>query len=279
MDWAAHASDWPMAENSQFILCKPHRWHVQIAGEGPLILLIHGAGGATQSWRHLFPILAKTNRVIAIDLPGQGFTKIGAQSRCGLVEMAQDINRLCAAESWNPVCIVGHSAGAAVALEMEFAAKVVGINAALDTFKGVAGVMFPLLAKTLAMLPMAAEFFIATGTRGKGVQRLIDSTGSNLAAADIVFYQRLFQDRNHVNATLQMMAQWNLDPLIKRLGTHDAETLLIAAENDQMVPADVSRRAAEQLPNGTFTLIESMGHLAHEEAPDEIAKRIIKFIG
>jgi magnesium chelatase accessory protein len=279
MEWGAHASDWPMADSSQFILCKPHKWHVQIAGDGPLILLIHGAGGATQSWRHLFPLLARTNRVVAIDLPGQGFTKLGAQGRCGLVEMAEDITHVCMTQGWEPAAIVGHSAGAAIALQMELSAKVIGINSALDTFKGVAGIMFPLLAKTLAILPMVADVFIATSTRGQGVQRLIDSTGSKLSASDIMFYRRLCQDRNHVNATLQMMAQWDLSPLINRLDSLKNETLLIATSNDQMVPADVSRRAAEALPNGAVLQTADFGHLAHEEAPDVIAEIVTKFIG
>jgi magnesium chelatase accessory protein len=93
-----------------------------------------------------------------------------------------------------------------------------------------------------------------------------------------VFYQRLFQDRNHVNATLQMMAQWDLSCLINRLGSLKAKTLLIGTANDRMIPADVSRRAAEALTNSTVLQLANLGHLAHEEAPDLIAKIITDFI-
>ena len=63
---------------SRQVMHRPHRWHIQEAGKGPLLLLIHGAGGATHSFRSLFPLLAQTSRVVAVDLPGQGFThKIG----------------------------------------------------------------------------------------------------------------------------------------------------------------------------------------------------------
>ena len=274
MDWSRNAADWPLAQFSQFILHKPHKWHVQIAGNGPLVLLIHGAGGATQSWRHLFPALMQTHRVIAIDLPGQGFTKLGAQQRCGLAHMAQDIAALCRAQNWHPDLIIGHSAGAAIALEMAgllaHRPHIIGINAALDTFKGVAGVMFPVLAKTLAMLPMVADVFTLTATRGQGVQRLLDSTGSQLGNDDIIFYQRLFQDRQHVNATLQMMAQWDLDPLIARLGGIPNDIHLIAGDADQMVPWTVSQSAAETLPHGSFTRLQGLGHLMHEEAPKQV---------
>ena len=93
-------ADWPHRDLSRHIACKPHLWHMQEMGAGPLVLLLHGAGGATHSWRHLMPLLAADYRVVAIDLPGQGFTRLGARGRCGLDPMATDIARLCAAEGW-----------------------------------------------------------------------------------------------------------------------------------------------------------------------------------
>ncbi len=76
------------------------------------------AGGATQSWRGVFPLLAAQARVVAVDLPGQGFTQLGARMRCGLDHMAEDLWSLCRYEGWQPAVIVGHSAGAAIALRM-----------------------------------------------------------------------------------------------------------------------------------------------------------------
>ena len=135
-------------------------------GEGPLLLLVHGAGGATQSWRHLLPLLATSYRVVAMDLPGQGFTKSGAQQRMGLVTMAQDLSGLCLDQGWEPKAIIGHSAGGAIALEMARhmhpAPPVIGINAALGNFKGLAGLVFPLMAKALAMTPWVARMFTAS---------------------------------------------------------------------------------------------------------------------
>ena len=113
MKWPDDLADWPMADVSRKVLCRPHRWHVQDAGTGDTILLIHGAGGATQSWRGIFPLLAQTHRVIAIDLPGQGFTEIGARGRCGLRHMAEDIAALMDKENIQPKTIIGHAAGAA----------------------------------------------------------------------------------------------------------------------------------------------------------------------
>ena len=68
MEWS-EIYTWPNADLSRRITGPVHRWHVQESGDGPLILLLHGAGGSTHSYRALLPHLAKFARVIALDLP------------------------------------------------------------------------------------------------------------------------------------------------------------------------------------------------------------------
>ena len=141
MDWTRDGSDWPNREHSRFVRHRPHLWHIQEAGTGPVLLLLHGTGGATHSWRDVFPILARDYRVVALDLPGQGFTRMGVRQRCSLDAMSQDISSLLLAEDLLPDAIIGHSAGAAIALRMVRDLKrppkaIVGLNAALENFRG-----------------------------------------------------------------------------------------------------------------------------------------------
>jgi len=282
MDWEQHKNDWPHAQASRFVLCKPHRWHVQEMGSGPLILLLHGAGGSTQSWRHLMPLLARHARVIAIDLPGQGFTKSGSKQRHGLPTTAQDIAALCTAEGWAPQTIIGHSAGCAIALELAShltpAPGVVGINAALGHFKGLAGVVFPVMAKALAMMPGVAQIFTASTARKGSVARLIEGTGSKLSADELRWYGALISDRGHVDATLAMMAQWDLGPLLAALPDHPSPTVLIASDRDKAVPAGTSVDAAKCMPNGQSIVMEGLGHLAHEEDAEAVLALIRPFL-
>lgn len=280
MDWARHKGSWPHADTSRFVLCKPHKWHVQEAGKGPLLLLLHGAGGATQSFRHLIPLLTPTYRVVAIDLPGQGFTRSGAQARCGLEHIAEDIAALCLQEDWHPMAIIGHSAGAAVAFDLAQRLpspppQVIGINAALSHFKGVAGVLFPLMAKALAVMPGVAALFTASNSNPRSVQRLIDGTGSTLPSDDLRYYGALVSDREHVNATLQMMAQWDLGPLLEALPDCTISGLLIAGANDRAVPAATSKAVALKMPNVSYCELPDLGHLAHEEAPEAVSALIL----
>ncbi len=162
MDWERDLPGWSLPETSTRIVNGPHRWHVQITGTGPDLLLLPGAGASTHTWRSLIPELAKTHRVIAPDLPGQGFTQSPNSARSSLNETVEDITALAEAEDWNPVAIIGHSAGAAIALRLSQTLgprKIIGINPALDNFPGVAGWLFPLLARMLAANPFTANFF------------------------------------------------------------------------------------------------------------------------
>lgn len=279
LDWDREKATWPLSGHSRFVLCKPHHWHLQDIGAGPVVLLIHGAGGSTHCWQHLIPLLSKSHRVIALDLPGQGFTRLGAQQRCGLDPMAEDILALCRAENLHPVALIGHSAGAAIALRMAEElpmVRVIGINAALDTFQGIAGVLFPVLARTIAATPLAATVFSATASNGATVARIIEGTGSSLSPRDLACYRKLVASRSHVQATLSMMAQWRLEPLLARLPENKAKTLLIAASGDKAVPPETSQKASARMPDARFVQVAGLGHLAQEEDPETIATLILE---
>lgn len=279
MRWPQDAAGWPLTEHSRFVLHRPHRWHVQEAGKGDTLLLLHGAGAATQSWRALFPILAASHHVVAIDLPGQGFTQSGARGRCGLVPMAADILSLMQHENWRPAALIGHSAGAALALRLADTgalpdgAPVIGINAALGTFKGLAGWLFPMLANALAATPFAADLVAAGMTEAK-VRNLLDRTGSRIDATGVACYLRLARDRAHVDGTLAMMAQWRLEGLLARLPAIRAQVTLIVGAGDLTVPPETSAAAARRLPRARVVSVPRLGHLMHEEDAAGVAALI-----
>ncbi|MGZ2259928.1 alpha/beta fold hydrolase BchO [Roseobacter sp. A03A-229] len=259
---------------------------MQETGRGPLTLLLHGAGGSTHSLRGLITHLSQTRQVVAIDLPGQGFTQLGARHRCRLDTMAADIEKLCQQQGWAPDAIVGHSAGTALALTLSEnllsprgqPPDVVGINPALDTFDGIAGVLFPAIAKMLAAIPFSASVFSATASSPARIQALISGTGSDLDAQGLRCYQRLVADRNHVDGTLLMMAQWSLDALARALPTLQTRALFIVGSRDGAVPPRVAHDAAKRMQQAAVVELEGFGHLVHEEVPELVAEHILAFL-
>lgn len=286
MDWTRDLPDWPLSSLSHRIRNRPHDWHVQISGAGRTVLLLHGAAASTHSWRDMIPALAHSFHVVALDLPGQGFSRAGTRRRLGLTTMSEDIAALCAARGWQPHVIIGHSAGAALALDLarhitrpdSTPPDVIGINAALDRFEGVAGWLFPVLAKVLALNPLTATAFTLGRNHAGRARRLIESTGSTLDEQGLSYYARLIADRDHVEATLQMMAQWDIDALLPYLPAINARCLLITGARDAAVSPEVSERAARLLPAAETHRIDGLGHLAHEEDPTAILKIIFDWL-
>ena len=115
--WDVEGRDWPNRAHSRFVTSGRLRWHVQVMGpqdsSTPVLLLLHGTGAASHSWRALAPILAEHFTVVVPDLPGHGFTSGRPSAGLTMRAMARELGALMGALDIAPHCIIGHSAGAA----------------------------------------------------------------------------------------------------------------------------------------------------------------------
>ena len=269
---------WPHAEHSRFADVRPHHWHIQEMGQGETVLLLHGASGSTHSWRDVMSNLAQDHHVVAIDLPGHGQTRLGSRHRSSLPLMAQDVQALIEHEGWQPRAILAHSAGGALALRIlqksERRIPLVAVNPALTPFKGLAGVLFPIAARVVALSPIMARM-IKRKMSGPGqVVSLMETTGSKISPEGLNLYAKLFRSDAHLDGTLLMMAQWKLDGLVADLPDITVPCTFLIGENDKAVPPQSVRESAEKLRDATVQSFEGFGHLLHEEAPDLVADQL-----
>lgn len=82
-------------------------------GEGDVIVLLHGWPQTSYAWRKVIPILSKEHRIIAIDLPGTGFS--GPSTKYDTKSIANIIHKVMAELDINAFHLVGHDVGAWVA--------------------------------------------------------------------------------------------------------------------------------------------------------------------
>lgn len=275
-DWSVEARDWPNREASRFVTAGGLRWHVQDAGEGPVVLLLHGTGASTHSWAGLLPVVAGRFRVFAPDLPGHGFTDTPDRTSLSLPEMAERISALLATLDVLPAMTVAHSAGAAIALRLALDGRlgqgpIVTINAALAPFPGATAPLFQGLARALFLNPLSAWMFSLQARDPRRVERLIASTGSRLGPEALELYRRLFMTEGHLASTLNMMASWDLVPLRRELTRLANPVVLVVGEDDRAVPPTVSREAESSVRAARVVSLPGLGHLAHEERPDLVA--------
>ncbi|MGB0497601.1 MAG: alpha/beta fold hydrolase BchO [Rubricella sp.] len=265
--------DWPGRSASRIVPSGGVRWHVQEAGDGPCVLLLHGAGGATHSWGGVFAPLARSAHVIAVDLPGHAFSGPAPPGRATLPGIAALLGELMATLGTRPTLIVGHSAGAAVALQMVAASiaapkGIIAINGALTPFRGAAGIAFPQMARMLALNPFVPRFIARTASDPASVRRLLAATGSEPSERMVDLYGRLVAAPSHVRGTLDMMAGWRLEPLLDALPDIETPVTAVLAKGDRAVPPSETRRAVATLPHHDILEVEG-GHLWHEDRPAE----------
>jgi magnesium chelatase accessory protein len=277
--WEKDGRDWPNRTASRFVDAAGLRWHLQVMGEGPVLLLLHGTGASTHSWRALAPILSASFKVVAPDLPGHGFTATPSAHRLSLPGMAAQVSGLLRALDLKPSVVAGHSAGAAILVRMCLDERVmprilIGLNGALLPPKGFASDLFSPLAKLLARIPAVPNLFASWVGEPTAVERLIRSTGSTIDADGVALYRRLVRNPSHVAGALGMMAQWDLRTLRTELPRLKTRLALVVGSNDRTIaPADAAL-VRSLVPGARITTLPGLGHLAHEERPDQCARVI-----
>jgi magnesium chelatase accessory protein len=264
------------------------RWHwLEWPGprrDAPLVLLLHGTGSSAGSWRALAPLLARHWHVVAPDLPGHAGSTVPPGHALTLPFMARSLADLAVACGWRPRWLLGHSAGAAVAvqavLDAAFApAGVVALNGALLPLQGPAGRWFSPIARALALQPLVPHLFAWHAQVPGVVERLLQGTGSRLAPAEVQHYRRLVTDAGHAGGALRMMAAWDLAPLEAALPRLDVPLHLVVGSADRMLPPAHAERVRAVQPRARIHRLPGLGHLAHEEDAPSVAALVGRVAG
>ncbi len=275
---------WPHEAHSLRVDAGGLHWLVQRMGRrgAPQLLLLHGTGASSHSWRGLLPLLARHFDTLALDLPGHGRTATPSPRGLSLPGMAASLGELLRQLPFAPALIVGHSAGAAIAVQLVLAGHaapraIISLNGALLPLHGLAGRVFSPMAKLLALNPLVPRLFAWRAAEPRVLQRLIDGTGSRLDAEGLALYGRLVADPAHAAGALGMMAQWDLAPLAARLPTLGVPLHLVVGEEDRTLPPEQAEQVRACAPQTTLTRLPGLGHLAHEEAPGRLSALIVGF--
>jgi magnesium chelatase accessory protein len=276
LDWATHGRSWPHHRDSQFFNAGGYRWHVQDSGPkaAPVLLLLHGTGAASFSWRHLHPLLSERFRLIVPDLPCHGFTQPLGGTDLSLDGMTKALEAMLRHMDVRPTLIFGHSAGAVIGISLALAmagnraatqdlpCAVLSINGALTPIRG--NRLLSPVAKLLFANPISAGAFSLLAKSTPLGSNLLSATGSRIDHDGERIYRLLMSSSGHVRGAMGMMASWNLDDLPDRLRRLQVPLALLAARDDPMVSAKSSETAAAMAKRASLKLEPTGGHLLHE---------------
>ncbi len=279
LDWDRDGRDWPNRAASRFLENGGLRWHVQQTGRGDGILLAHGTGAATHSWRALSALLANDYQIVAPDLPGHGFTSLPTADGLSLPGMAASLASLLRALEFKPKWAIGHSAGAAILarLCLDGAIKpqaLVSLNGSLLPLGGLQSPLLPPIGRMLASTTLLPSMIAKAARLPGSVEQMLRSTGSNIEARDATLYRRLAESPRHVAGALGMMSMWDPRPLARDLPKLAVPLYLVACDRDRFIPSRVAHEVAALVPQARVIELHGLGHLAHEERADEVLRAL-----
>ena len=166
-----------------------------------------------------------------------------------------------------------------LALDHAYTGPIIGLSPALRPFPGAMAQIFPAVAKALFINPLVPRIFTGSIDLVGGASRFLwRSTHSHLDAAGIACYRTLLKHPDHAGGALAMMANWDLPTLRTRMGDARNPVLLIHGAKDPAIPLAWAEDAHGWLANARLEVLPGLGHLAHEEAPEQAAALIAAFL-
>lgn len=257
------------------------------AGEGPVLLLIHGMAGTCAGWREVIEPLAREHTVIAPDLPGHGESApLGGDYSIG--GLATGLRDLLLTLGHERATLVGHSLGGGVAMQMAYLFPEMVERLVLVSSGGLGPEVSPIL--RAASLP-GAELFISA-TAGVG-QRVGGAIGRGLGlvglrpTADVAEVARGYASledprrRAAFLATLHAVVGARGQRVDARDRLHLAESvpvMIVWGARDSIIPVGHGTEAHEMIPGSHLVVFEDVGHLPQVEAPGRFIAVLQRFL-
>ena len=265
--------------------------HVETLGPNPdsgvdSLVLLHGYGGSSFSWRYWTPHLAKRAHVVLVDMKGFGLAPKPDDGQYGPEHQAELIYRLILQADLQRVTLIGHSLGGGVAL-----------GTALRLLDSEPGRLKRLILVASAAYKQRMPLFVTlakyrrlatTALRILGTQFVIRHVlksivfdSSKVSDDQVTGYAKPLSSpeayRALIDTALAIMPP-DLEKLTGRFKELDVPTLVLWGRQDRVVPLWVGERLADKLPDANLQVLENCGHMPAEELPEESWKVLQTFL-
>jgi pimeloyl-ACP methyl ester carboxylesterase len=258
------------------------------AGWGPVIVLIHGITGSSETWEDVIEPLAERYTVVAPDLLGHG-QSAKPRGDYSLGAYASGVRDLLGALGHDRGTIVGHSLGGGVAMQMAYQFPERCERLVLVSSGGLGREVNAMLrAATLPgselVLPMLASSRVLNATTAVG--SFFGRLGLR-AGPDLEEMWRGFSSLNDVGARAAFIHTLRgiVDPGGQRVNATDrlylaqrVPTMLLWGERDPIIPPHHGRAAAALIPGSRFETFPRAGHFPHRTDPREFVRVLGDFI-
>lgn len=274
--------------NSSFQTIDGAKIHYEVYGDpvNPPVVLIHGFGGSTYSWRETIPFLQENKYfIVAVDLKGFGLSEKGLNLDYSHVSQAQMVSDLLKNLNVKDAVIVGHSMGANVAimLSMEHpdkVSKLILVDAALNKVNSnPIAQLYPLIS-TFPVEQYARQILLRYANNDK-LKDILKSAYYNqeLVTDNIVNgYSVALKMKDWQDSLVGVIRDSNHNNLPKGLDEIGKPVRIIWGLQDPWINIEDGKKINVDIKGSIMDVVEEAGHLPMEEKPAEFNAILLKDI-
>lgn len=250
-------------------------------GSGPAVMLIHGQGGCWQWWLRVIPELARTSRVIAVDLAGCGASHVavGDAFYAQITVVTGLLDQLGESRAF----VVGHSMGGLVALTVaaDHPDRVSGLvlvnGGAVPVAPGRLGLILAgmRLAHAVLSQPLICRWIAGTGW---AYRRFFASAVVDPASVSPALAAILVPAMGAPGFVSTMRAAVRARDAVHP-ATIGCPTLVVWGARDRILTVGMARSLVAQIRNAELVLFDDAGHCPMIEVPAQFAGELRRFIG
>ncbi|HTU09789.1 MAG TPA: pyrimidine utilization protein D [Allosphingosinicella sp.] len=251
-------------------------WEEHGLPEGPPVILSPGLGGAAAYWAPNLAALAARHRVILYDHRGTGRSDRALSADLDVDDMADDVLALMDGLGLDRASLIGHAAGGVIGLSI--ALRQPRRLDSLVVVNGFARADPHFLRCMETRLALLAHSGVVAFVRAQPLflypARWISDHWARLEAEEAGHIAH-FQGAANVEARIRALASFDISD---RLGEIETPVLLIAAEDDMLVPDLGSERLEQGLPHARLERMRG-GHACNVTEADEFNRHMLEFLG
>lgn len=282
--------------DGRFVDVAGTRTFIQEAGsaEGPAVVLVHGFGGLTYTWRHTLPALAAAGyRVLALDLKGFGLSEKRFDLDYSHPSQADFVAEVMTAAGIEQAVLVGHSMGGSVIAHFaqrhpERATALIFVDGAVREASNAepGGSIFGVPAQ----LGAVAEFppFRRWGQLALRLF-LTRERLSEIQLSAYVVQGVVTEDVREGYLKVQSLKDWDLallgvlrdsgrNALAQPLATLRTPAHILWGERDPWIPLSRGEALQAALPGSSLVVFPGVGHLPMEEAPEAFNAALLELL-
>jgi pimeloyl-ACP methyl ester carboxylesterase len=255
-------------------------WWFREQGEGFPLVLLHGLGASSFSWRENLGPLSRHFRVLAPDLPGHGRTPAASVPDFRLETLGQGILELLDRRRLPRAFVAGNSLGGSLALWLAAAAPrrfpALALLAPAAALRRLPLIFYPLRLPWVgpALAACLGPWIVPWGLKLAYHRREL-ITPEVVAGYAVTF--RPLANRLALCRLARNQEAWPPTRVEALLGRITQPGCLVWGEQDRILPPSQARWLAARLPGWEFHLLPGVGHAPQEEAPDEVNQILVAF--